>query len=201
MKKYFFIIITLCIFCFAPSPARAGQSPFKIEIYPDQTSVKSGMMFLVRARVSNATDGSVDLLCYSCSYDKHWITDIPGVFVQPWTCGEDKLEQMTLEPGDIYEKNLILYISKKDGAGPVTFRLGFIHTLENGDQMEPVWSDPVTLRVSLPDGATPVQEDADSGAAQVRQNKTQTIEFSETMPDEPADPGEEIDPDLAKKIP
>jgi inhibitor of cysteine peptidase len=73
------------------------------------------------------------------------------VFIQSWTCDTNTLEQVTLDPGSSYGKNIILYIPKKDKTEPVTFRLGFKRMSEDGDIAEPLWSDPVTINVIVPD--------------------------------------------------
>lgn len=131
---------------------RADDSLLKIQALPDQNSVKSGMMFLVHVQAANSSpDTSVGFWSNTCSYEKHWVTDNAAVLIQPWTCGENTLEQVTLEPGDVYEKNIILYVPKKDKTGPVTFRLGFKRMSENGDVAEPLWSDPVSMDVTVPE--------------------------------------------------
>ncbi len=137
-----------------PEPESAPpQDPLlKIEASLDQNSVKSGMMFLAHVQAENTSgDTSVDFWCNSCSYEKHWVTDNAGVFIQSWTCNENTFEEVTLDPGESYSKNIILYIPKKDGSAPVTFRLGFKRMSENGDVAEPIWSDPVTMNVLVPD--------------------------------------------------
>ncbi|OGX14371.1 MAG: hypothetical protein A2351_01960 [Omnitrophica bacterium RIFOXYB12_FULL_50_7] len=157
MKKnpflFFGALLVLVFFslCFSGS-VRAEDSLLKIQAIPDQNSVKSGMMFLIHVQVTNSSsDASADFWSNSCSYEKHWVTDNAGVFIQSWTCNENTLEQITLEPGDVYEKNIILYIPKKDKTEPVTFRLGFKRMSENGDVAEPLWSDPVTMDVIVPE--------------------------------------------------
>ena len=133
-------------------PVQAQDSLLKIQATPDQNSVKEGMMFLIHAQALNSSsDTSVEFWSNSCSYEKHWVTDNAAVFIQSWTCNENTLEQITLEPGDAYEKNIILYIPKKDKTEPVTFRLGFKRMSENGDVAEPLWSDPVTVNVIVPE--------------------------------------------------
>ena len=158
MKNHSFLFsVTLLSFvfsclCFSSSIVRAEDSLLKIQALPDQNSVKGGMMFLVHAQVKNASsDTSVDFWSNTCSYEKHWVTDNAGVFIQAWTCNENTLEQITLEPGDVYEKNIILYIPKTDKTEPVTFRLGFKRMSEDGDVAEPLWSDPVTMNVIVPE--------------------------------------------------
>ena len=146
------LFLVFSSFCFSSPIVRAEDSFLKIEAIPDQNSVKSGMMFLIRAQVSNSSsDTSVEFWSNTCSYEKHWVTDNPGVFIQAWTCNENTLEQISLDPGSVYEKNIILYIPKKDQTGPVVFRLGFKRMSEDGDVTEPLWSDPVTMNVIVPE--------------------------------------------------
>ena len=145
----FFVFSCLC---FSGSIVRAEDSLLKIRVLSGQNSVKGGMMFLVHVQVANSSsDTLVDFWSNTCSYEKHWVTDNPGVFIQPWTCNENAFEQILLKPDDIYEKNIILYIPKKDKTEPVTFRLGFRRMSEDGDVAEPLWSDPVTMNVIVPE--------------------------------------------------
>ena len=144
-------LIVSCL-CFFGTSVRAEDSLLKIQALPDQNSVKGGMMFLVHAQVTNSSsDTSVDFWSNTCSYEKHWVTDNAGVFIQSWTCNENTLEDITLQPGDVYAKNVILYIPKNDKTEPVIFRLGFKQMSEDGDVAEPLWSDPVTMNVIVPD--------------------------------------------------
>jgi hypothetical protein len=228
VKKHLVSFLILASSLLFISPVLA-DSPFKVQLYPDQVSVKTGMMFIVRAELRNTTEDEVSFLCHSCAFQKHWIVDNPNVFIQPWTCSADEMGTETLESGEAYEKNLILYISKNDGPGPVTFRLGFVHTLSNGDRMEPVWSDPVTIKVWAPEVKAPevpappqiaavtsaqdqtgtpaavqtanaVPAQADQPAAVSSvQQDNSTVEVSETMPDE-ADDADEPDPDVPPEI-
>ncbi len=159
MKKnpfLFFTALLLVVFSslyFSGSMARAEQdSLLKIQAIPDQNTVKGGMMFLVHVQATNTSDDtSTDFWSNTCSYEKHWVTDNPGVFIQSWTCNENVLEEITLGPGESYEKNIILYIPKSDATGSVTFRLGFKRMSEDGDVAEPLWSDPVTMNVVVPE--------------------------------------------------
>jgi predicted secreted protein len=147
-----FLILTACFLFFSGRVLRAEDAPFKVLVLPDQNSVKPGMMFLVSARVVNSsTDSSTGFWANNCSYEKHWVADDPRVRIQPWTCDENALEQITLDPGGVYEKSIILYVSGMDKSGPLTFRMGFKAMSENGDVAEPVWGDPVTMEVIVSD--------------------------------------------------
>ncbi len=176
MKKSLFLLLVLVLCYFQVSFARAEDLSLKIQAYPDQNSVKTGMMFLVRVEVDNASsDSSKEFWSNSCSYEKHWVTDNAGVFIQSWTCAENTLEQVTLDPGGSYEKNIILYIPKKDKTEPVTFRLGFKQMSEDGDVAEPIWSDPITINVIVPEDMKEVPADAPSGNVEETSNAAAAI--------------------------
>jgi len=171
MKKNLLFLSLLSLFFFSAASGRADDSLIKIQTLPDQTSVKAGMMFLVHAQVANTSpDTSIEFWANNCSYEKHWVTDNPGVFLQSWTCDENTLEQITLQPGDVYEKNLILYIPQNDHKDePVVFRLGFKRMSENGDVAEPLWGDPVTMRVIVPEEVKDAVSAAEANAKSVVQ--------------------------------
>jgi len=180
VKKNRLVFTILFFLCLPVMSVRAEDSLLKIQALPDQNTIKAGMMFLVHARVVNSSpDTSTEFWGNTCSYEKHWVTDNPGVFIQSWTCNENTLEQITLSPGDAYEKSIIIYIPKEGKTEPVTFRLGFKRMSEDGDVAEPLWSDPVTMRVIVPD-APPNSETPAS-----------TDETSQTEDPESAAPAEE----------
>lgn len=189
VTKNFFLVSLTALVLFSSSPVRAEDLSLKIQTLPDQTTVKAGMMFLVRAQVVNSSsDTSSEFWGNTCSYEKHWVTDNPGVFIQSWTCDENSLEQITLEPGDIYEKNIILYIPKKDKTEPVTFRLGFKRMSENGDVAEPLWGDPVTMQVIVPEEmkeSAPAADASVQPADQAPAAPTEVKEPSEAVQSEP----------------
>ena len=138
------------------------------------------MMFLVHAQVVNASsDTSEEFWSNSCSYEKHWVTDNAGVFIRSWTCNENTLEPVTLDPGDDYEKNIILYIPKKDKTEPVTFRLGFKRMSEDGDVAEPLWSDPVTMTVIVPEDMKEAAPSPAAGTDVATPAKTQPLVFQD----------------------
>jgi len=195
MKKnpFFFLGAFIFVFSFfylSGSILWAEDLLLKIQVLPDQSTVKSGMMFLVNAQVVNSSsDTSVEFWSNSCSYEKHWVADNAEVVIQSWTCNENTLEQNTLDPGDAYEKNIILYIPKKDKTGPVSFRLGFKRMSENGDVAEPLWSDPITMNVVVPEemkeSAPPALEESSSPGADevpavpVEENKISSTKTSD----------------------
>ncbi len=185
----FFLIFSFL--CFSGPIVRAEDTLLKIQVFPDQNSVKSGMMFLVRAQVANSSsDTSVEFWSNSCSYEKHWVTDNAGVFIQSWTCNENTLEQTTLEPGDVYEKNIILYIPKKDKTEPVTFRLGFKRMSEDGDVAEPLWSDPITMDVIVPEEMKEVPQPpaTDIASQEPDQTPATPVEMNDVPPTAVSDP-------------
>lgn len=140
------------------APVWADDLSLKIEVLPDQSIVKAGTMFLVMARVINKWEGATSFWANTCSFHKHWVSDVPEVLVQPWTCRENDVEEITLETDDVYEKNMMLYIPHVEKPGPLTFRLGFKRMSENNDVAGPLWSDPITLHVLAPEGMKTAQE-------------------------------------------
>ena len=177
MKKHLLPLFLVSFLCVFAGSVRAEDPLLKIQTSLDQTSVKSGMMFLVRAQVANtSSDTSTEFWANSCSYEKHWVTDNPGVFIQSWTCDENTLEPVELEPGSVYEKNIILYIPKKDKTEPVTFRLGFNRMSENGDVAEPLWGDPVTMQVIVPEEMKAARPAVEAGAPAVGQKTAASAE-------------------------
>lgn len=146
-KTDFFLFL---FFCAISSFGFSEKSSLVVQARAGQNSVKAGMMFLVDVSIFNQGDGATSFWVNNCSYEKHWVTDHAGVFIQSWTCNENDVEEVTLESGDTYQKNIILYIPKPEQPEPVTFSLGFKRMSENNDVAEPIWSDPITMRVIVP---------------------------------------------------
>ncbi len=145
-----FKITAVIFFLFTPASLFAEEI-FSVRAYPDQNTAKPGMMFLVRAQVTNVTEGAVDFLAHNCAFERHWRTDHERVHIRSWTCNQDMVRKISLESGEVYEKSLLLFVSDIETPGPVTFRLGLSYTLENGDETEPAWSDPVTIKIRIPE--------------------------------------------------
>lgn len=154
----------LCVFLFALLPrVQAAEEQIQVKALPDQTTVTVGMMFLVKVQVLNQGEGAVDFWANTCSFEKQWEADQAGISIQPWTCRENGLEEVQLKPQEVYEKNIMLYITQQEKTAPLTFRLGFKRMTETGDMTAPVWSDPVTVRVLVP-GETAVTKERTSSA-------------------------------------
>lgn len=194
VAKIFLLMIFASFFFLAEVQA---ETPFKVTVNPDQNSVRPGMMFLVSAGVTNRTENTVALQVPSCAFDQLWEVDDENVRIQPWTCHQNTTERLEILSGESYEKNIILYVSGVNQPGPVTFRMGFKHVLENGDEMEPVWSDPVTIQVLIPEEL--LKESAPSGeqTGSIPQSPA-GVEVSEVMPDEIS--GDEVF-DIGKQSP
>ncbi|HNX68226.1 MAG TPA: protease inhibitor I42 family protein [Candidatus Omnitrophota bacterium] len=191
MKKAAAVVALFLFVCAAGVPSGfSSDELLKIQVFPDQNSVKPGMMFLVRVQVINSSDEATGFWSNTCSYEKHWVTDNPQVFIQSWTCDENDLEQITLETDGVYEKNIILYIPTKDKSGDVTFRLGFKRMSENGDVAEPLWSDPITMGVRVPEeAAAPVAPAASEEVSVSEPSAKEPAPASVPAPEIPAVPG------------
>ena len=193
---FLFLLISSCGFSV---PSYAEDPSLTIQAAPDQNTAKLGMMFLTRVRVVNSSaDTTTGFWANTCSYEKHWMTDNPAVFIQSWTCNENTLEEVTLEPEAAYEKNVILYISQQEKTGPVSFRLGFKRMSENGDIAEPLWSDPVTMTVVVPEEA---QDSISPAADPVPQDDIADTEAPGPIEDRNDEPEQVVDPAIAKRIP
>jgi len=187
MKRSFSLLLFFCFLCSSLPLGHAEDPLLGIQATTDQTSVKTGMMFLVHVRVVNLSDDtSTGFWGNTCSYEKHWVTDNPGVLIQSWTCGENSLEEITLSPGDVYEKNLILYIPQQNKTEPVTFRMGFKRMSENGDIDEPLWSDPVTMKVIVPEEKGEAVSDAPGEKPSDEKGSEELLESVEPAGAEPA---------------
>lgn len=193
MKKTpVWILIILC-FLISSQSIFAEEISLKVEVLSDQSIVKAGDMFLVTVRVINQGEASTGFWANTCSYEKHWVTDQPGIAIQPWTCKENDADEVTLEPDDVYEKNIMLYLVNPEKSGPLTFRLGFKRMSENNDVAEPIWSDPITLRVVVPEGQA-VAPDSGSGQA----SETTDPKGMPTDSDAPQSEKNESDSQVAK---
>ena len=196
-KKKCVALFLFAFLCVSASAVLAGDPAIKIQTLPDQNSVKAGMMFLIHAQVANTSpDTAVEFWANTCSYEKHWVTDNPVVFIQSWTCDENTLEQITLQPGDVYEKNIILYIPKKDKTEPVTFRLGFKRMGEDGDVTEPLWGDPITMQVIVPEEMKEVAPAASENVPSANREPAASVEVNGTpqpSETESSEPVENVD--------
>lgn len=177
MKKIFGAIVFFPFLFLAAVPfVCAAEDPIVVETIPDQTTVDVGMMFRVKAWVFNNSNDTIGFWAQTCSVEKQWVTDSQDVLIQPWTCEENGLEEIDLEPGDGYEKSIILYIPKREKTGPVTFRLGFKRMDESGEMTEPVWGDSVKMHVAVsggnPPGETAMSPEAPGATSQRTESDT-----------------------------
>ena len=191
MKKGTFFLALVFFLSTVIPLGSAADVPLKIQAIPDQRSVKAGMMFLVPVKVINEGNAAAEFWSNSCSYEKHWVTDHSGVFIQAWSCNEDDMEQVTLKTGDAYEKNIILYIPKPEKTGPVIFRLGFKRMGEDGESAEPLWSDPITMQVLVPEGTVAAkkpeggvsrEEKPAADVPEIKKNKAEPVVVGQTAP-------------------
>lgn len=187
-RSFFLVACLICI----PAVLWA-EVTFRVTAEPDQNSVKQGMMFLVRVGVTNATESTLSLRVHDCAFDRHWETDHENVHIQSWTCEKSEVERTDLDAGGTYGKNIILYVSGVEASGPVTFRMGFKHLLESGDEMEPVWSDPVTVNVQVPEEQKKAPDDEAARDVEAGTETAPQVEVSEVMPDEAVEDGDEED--------
>ena len=106
-----------------------------------------GHQQIVRAMLRNSGKTPQTLGVWSCDYAGQWKSDNPLVSVNQIECKKNGLLQVTLRPGEWYEKKITVSVSADS---PVTFSLGFM-PYSNNPQTEKdrlwSWRQTVTLPV------------------------------------------------------
>lgn len=143
------ILAVLVLLAFSPARAEGEQS-LKIDIKALQASVKNAQALPVSTKISNGGKDNRRLQIWSCSYPEHWKTDSASVEVEQVPCDKNALMEITLKPGDVYEKQLsvrVLVAAKDLQQDSVTFRLGFKTSLF-AEAPAVVWSNAVRVAVT-----------------------------------------------------
>jgi len=148
-KSVFLLILFFWVF----PPHLSAAEPLKVEVSFEQASVQPGMMFLAHVKVVNPGRSNKIFWVHQCAYDENWKVGHDSVFIQSWTCQQDELERISLQPGDIFQKSIILYTSKDFEGGPLAFRLAFKPLNRSGTERDFIWSEPLSMLVSVPASA------------------------------------------------
>jgi hypothetical protein len=137
-----------------PPSAHAQDSPLKVEIRIKQAFVRNTQDFDVSTKIENTGTGQEILHLSQCSYSTlQWMTDNPSVHVKEIFCKKNRLVDIRLNPGEVYERPLPVRTTLPVSGVPQTiaFRLGFSPRREAGlrasDKGDRVWSNAVTLTV------------------------------------------------------
>ncbi len=151
------VLLSVILFTTFILPAVFGQdSPLKVEIKTAPATTANKQLFVLNARVRNASAIEHLLQTYQCNRgDWNWTTDDPAVHVeqtQEITCKKNPMMYIKLKPGDAYERALSIRVSVPTGETmqSVTFRVGCRIRLEHNlpTELPPyIWSDPVTIKV------------------------------------------------------
>ena len=121
------LILTLILFLIS-SVGYTQDSALRVEIKPEQKSVKNGEEVSVMTKIINTSHKDQHLQVWSCSYYDNWIVENPFVKLEKWPCNKNFITEVVLKPGKTYENKLSLRIdvpAEKILVGKVTFRLGF----------------------------------------------------------------------------
>ena len=148
------IIILTSIFFLFVSSSYSQDIALRVEIKPEQQSVKNGEEFSVMTKIINTSHKDQHLQVWSCSYYDNWIINSPWVQLKAWPCKENAVDEVVLKSGEIYENKLSLKIgvpAEEILVREVTFKLGF--KMAPSDSSNPlietpvVWSNLVTIQI------------------------------------------------------
>lgn len=119
-----------------------NQQRFCVTIWPAKTQVKPGEEFEVKLRVVNSSKEPQSIRVWSCSWDMHWKWSNPQFTYKPWACYRNGIVAVQLEPGEAYEKVLVMQLA--GGASKTqSLRMGFT---PDGEK-KTYWSNEVVLGV------------------------------------------------------
>ena len=125
---------------------KADEKPadvLKVVVTPSKTAVAPNKPFKVSLVVENASSQAQTLEVMSCSWDGHWQSDNRSVAWNGWPCFKNIRQQVTLEPGKSYAKELEMHVAADAPKGKISFRMGFTPI----DSTKTYWSEPVKLSV------------------------------------------------------
>jgi hypothetical protein len=119
-----------------------GHERFCVTIWPAKTQVKPGEEFEVKLRVVNSSEEPQSLKVWSCTWDMHWKSSNLRIGYRPWPCYANGIMDVRLQPGEAYEKVLVM---KFTGGTLKTesLRMGFT---PHGEKTT-YWSNEVVLGV------------------------------------------------------
>ena len=125
----------------------------KVAVQSGQKSVRNGATFPVTTKIQNVGREVQILHIWSCSYNAHWITDSPFADVQPIPCLENYPEEVRLQPGKTYQRDLDIRIgvmAEELSTESLSFRLGFTDGNGDGNDVlpQPVWSNSITVKIT-----------------------------------------------------
>ena len=143
--------VAVAYLCFLSSPLRGQESWVTVEARSDRTVVENLQTFSLDTNIRNADRQIHDLLVWSCTYSKHWLTSSSVVRLDPESCRKNLIIRVRLRPGQAYRKALSIRVALPRPADqPVTFQFGFQPlTRPASPQAAPVvWSNPIVITIT-----------------------------------------------------
>jgi len=120
-----------------------GHERFCVTVWPAKTQVKPGEEFEVKLRVVNSSQEPQSLKGWSCSWDMHWKSSNLRIGYRPWPCYANAIMAVELQPGEAYEKVLVMKLVEKGMSKTESLRMGFT---PHGEK-KTYWSNEVVLGV------------------------------------------------------
>ena len=145
-------VFSVMLFCFVAMVAYGQDSFIRVEIKPEHAKVNNYVAFPVATTIRNTGAAEQSVKVWSCTFPTQWVADNPLVHVNLVGCKKNELVVVKLNSGKVLKKVLSVRVELDPGGDPVesaTFRLGFkAATFETGQENVPIWSQPVTVRVT-----------------------------------------------------
>ncbi len=154
LGKKFLLLTTLILF-FMGSLGYGQDSGLRVEIKPEQTTVKNDEEISVMTKIINTSHTDQHLQIWGCSYYDNWSVDSPFIKLQDWPCEKNPINDVVLKPKEKYENKLSLKITvpaEEVLVKQINFRLGFKPwwELTKGNiipNSSVVWSNPITIKI------------------------------------------------------
>lgn len=116
---------------------------FCVTISPAKTQVSPGEKFEVKLRVVNSSKEAQSFKVVTCSWDEHWKWSNRRISYKPWPCWANALIAVRLQPGEAYEKVLVMELVATGKSKTEPLRMGFTPSGEK----KTYWSNEVVLGV------------------------------------------------------
>ena len=151
-----FIWSALITFCYA--------SPLKIEISLNEHSpqiqfYKDSSFLALSTKIINISHNYQKISFWQCTYGASWVASSSAIVSGLESCTQNFPADHVLKPKESYSSDLIIAVSSKAKAGPMTFQMGFnlkndwfgsrIGIESNKEMLKDViWSNPITIEIT-----------------------------------------------------
>lgn len=131
-----------------PAPDRGnaieeGQERLAVKILPECTRLHNKESFYVALRITNPTRKLQTFDAMSCKWPNQWQISNPRLSKSLMDCYKNVRETIDLQPGEAYEKTMLLNVNDGPQVASLTFRMGFTPL----DEKTTYWSNKVILSI------------------------------------------------------